>query len=397
MGKHEPSNIAGGRERSSHGYVLSARSALTLWLPKNDMKQARSLSDLLGLIALANVVIIAQWRGGPRQRQAVGMVKPQSSTSTGTHADSQTGKGADAPTKIPPRGWFQIFKRTALQVGANELLAQAAGVTFYGLLSIFPAIAATVSLYGLVADPSTISEHLDTLAGVIPGGGMDIITDQVRRLTQNPSSALSFGAIVGVLTALWSANAGSKALFSALNAVYEEKEKRNFFVLTAASLAFTVGAVAFLVVALGVMVVLPLVLDLVGLKTAFTTVLQIARWPAIVVTIAIFLACLYRFGPSRAEPRWRWVTWGSAVASIGWIALSGGFSWYVGHFGSYNKTYGSLGAAVGFMTWIWLSTTVVLVGAQLNAEIENQTERDTTVGSPKPIGSRGARKADTVA
>ena len=196
------------------------------------------------------------------------------------------------------------------------------------------------------------------------------------------------------LTALWSANQGSKALFSALNVAYGQKERRSFSILTSASLAFTVGAVVFILLAIGAVVVLRLALQFIGLTQGADTLLRVIRWPAILVVNALFLACLYRFGPSRTKPQWRWVTWGSAFAAVAWIILSGGFSWYVEHFGSYNKTYGSLGAAVGFMTWIWLSTTVMLVGAQLNAEAEHQTGQDATVGDARPLGSRGATKAD---
>ena len=359
------------------------------------MNERRRLADLLGAIVLANTVVTLQWiKSNPATGRQDSVAPKETAV---LKADEADGRDASTPSDIPARGWWKIVRRTISQVSANELLAQAAGVTFYGILSIFPAIAATVSLYGLIADPKTISEHLDTLGGFVPGGGMEIITDQVKRLTQNPTDKLGFGLLFGVATAIWSANQGSKALLSALNVVYGEKEKRGFFSLTSTSLAFTLGAVVFVLLALSAVVILPLALEFIGLGKGADELLRIGRWPAILIVIAAFLACLYRFGPSRATARWRWVTWGSAFASVSWLVLSGGFSWYVEHFGSYNKTYGSLGAAVGFMTWIWLSTTVMLVGAQLNAEAEHQTGRDTTTGDPKSLGTRGARKADTVA
>lgn len=311
--------------------------------------------------------------------------------------DENKGQIADSPAAIPPRGWRDILKRTFTKISENNLLSQAAGVTFYALLAIFPAIAALVSLYGLIADPKTISDHLDTLAGFVPGGGMDLIKDQVTRLTANSSSSLGFGFALGLLTAIWSANQGSKALFSALNAVHAEKEKRGFIRLTLVTLAFTAGALIFLLLSLGVVVVLPVVLNFFGFGGDADLLLRIARWPAILVVVGVFLACLYRFGPSRQEPKWRWVSPGSASAAVAWLVLSVGFSWYVAHFGSYNKTYGSLGAAVGFMTWIWLSTTVMLIGAQINAEAEHQTFRDTTKGASRARGQRGAKMADEMA
>jgi membrane protein len=322
--------------------------------------------------------------------------KTQASSSASVQ-DAAPGLGATTPAEIPPRGWWDIAKRTAAMFAENELMAEAAGVTFYALLAIFPAIAAMISLYGLFADPKTISDHLDTAAGFLPGGGMDIINEQVHRLTQNPASSLGFGAILGIATALWSANQGSKAVFSALNNVYDEKEKRGFFKLTAVTLAFTAGALVFLLVVMGAVVILPIALNFIGLAGSTDLLVRIARWPAVLVLLAVFLAVLYRLGPSREAAKWRWISWGSAFAALTWIGLSIGFSWYVTHFGSYNKTYGSLGAVVGFMTWIWLSTTVILIGAQLNAEMEVQTEKDTTVGRDKPLGARGAVQANRVA
>jgi membrane protein len=280
-----------------------------------------------------------------------------------------------SPADIPPRGWWQIIKRTVFQIGNNELMSQAAAVTFYGLLGIFPAVTAMVSLYGLLADPQVIADHLNALAGVIPGGGMDIISDQVKHLVQSPPGKLGVGALIGLATAIWSANQGSKAFFSALNAVYGEKERRSFIMLTAQSLAFTVGAMIFILLALLVVIGIPVILSFVGLKQDTNQFLVLARWPLILVVTGFFLACLYRFGPSRAKPKWRWVTWGSVLAALAWLGLSAGFSWYVEHFGNYNKTYGSLGAVIGFMTWIWLSATVMLIGAQLNAEMEVQRRR----------------------
>ena len=273
-------------------------------------------------------------------------------------APGARGADATAPQEIPPRGWFEIAKRTAKKFSENELMSEAASVTFFALLSLFPAITALISIFGLFADPATIRDHLADAAGIIPSGGMEIIEEQVKRLTQTPSSGLSFGAAFGVLTALWSANQGSKAMLSALNDVYGEKEKRGFVRLTATSLAFTIGGVIGLLVALGAILMLPLAFGALGLGGAYAFAIRVARWPIIALAIIGALAVLYRFGPSRNLAKWRWVTWGGAIGAVGWLALSLGFSWYVEHFGSYNKTYGSLGAIVGFMTWIWLSSTV---------------------------------------
>ena len=359
----------------------------------------RKKRSLLSLAAFAASFLLALRRSDRRSRTSLAALKPQGTAAYGKTArpNRAYGQDADSPKDIPPRGWWSIAKRTAKKFSENELMSEAASVTFFALLSLFPAITAIVSIYGLFTNGSTIEAHLDSASGLIPSGGMDIIRDQVRRLTQSPSAGLSFGAVFGVLAALWSANQGTKAMFSALNDVYGEREQRGFVRVTATSLAFTAAGVVVLLLGLGLIVVLPLVFDAIGISSVTDVIVQIARWPAILLVIVVALAVLYRYGPSRRLARWRWVTWGSAIAAIAWVGLSAGFSWYVEHFGSYNKTYGSLGAIIGFMTWIWLSSTVLLLGAQINAEMETQTARDSTVGGDKPRGTRGAASADAVA
>jgi membrane protein len=307
------------------------------------------------------------------------------------------GHAAAHPAEIPPQGWWSILKRTLSQASDDRLLAEAAGVTFYTLLALFPAIAALVSLYGMVADRATIGEHLQLLSGIIPGGGMELIEEQVQRVASRPGSTLGFGALAGLAVSLWSANQATKAMFDALNVIYEEKEKRGFIRLTLTSLLFTLCGIVFALLALAAVVVLPVVLNLVGFGNRLDWILRLARWPLLLVAIGFALSCLYRWGPSRAKARWRWVSWGSGVAAVLWLAASLGFSWYVENFGSYNETYGSLGAVIGFMTWIWISAAVVLLGGELNAEMEHQTARDTTTGPEQPMGTRDARMADTVA
>ena len=309
------------------------------------------------------------------------------------------GKGQDAakPSDIPARGWWEIAKRVVAQVSSDRLLTEAAGVTFYALLALFPALAALISLYGLVADPHTVSEHLASLEGIMPGGGMEIIKEQVANLTSGPPKALGFGVLFGLATSLWSANQGTKALFDALNVVNDETESRGFLRKTAVTLAFTFGGLVFVVLAMTAIVVVPVVLNFVGLGGVADALVRAARWPLLLAAIGLLLALVYRYGPSREKAKWRWVSWGSAFAAVSWVVGSAVFSWYVSNFGSYNKTYGSLGAAIGFMTWIWISTTIVLVGGELNAELEHQTARDTTTGPEASRGARGAAKADTVA
>jgi membrane protein len=270
----------------------------------------------------------------------------------------------------------------------------AAGVTFYALLALFPAIAAFVSIYGLFADPSQIANQLDTLAGILPGGGMEIIRDQLTRVASQSNGSLTLGVIIGLLVSLWSANGGIKALFDALNVVYGEQEQRSFLRLNATSLTFTLAMLCFAIVAIAAIVAVPVILN--ALPDVLGTVVNWARWPVMAALIAVMLALIYRYGPNRDKPQWRWITWGSAFAAVGWLVFSAAFSFYAANFGTFNKTYGSLGAVIGFMLWIWLSVTVILLGGKLNAEIEHQTARDTTEGEPEPLGKRGARMADTI-
>jgi membrane protein len=303
---------------------------------------------------------------------------------------------AATPSAIPARGWKDILLRVYSNIGDDRVMLVAAGVTFYAQLAIFPAIAALVALYGLFADPSHIAAQVDKLAGVLPSGALDVLRDQLNRVAAQGSSKLGVAFIVGLAVSLWSANAGLKSIFDALNLVYDEDEKRGFIKLNLVSLCCTVAAIAFVLVAIGAIVALPAVFSSTATNNAASVAGRIARWPILFVIVGLALAFVYRYGPSRSTPRWRWITWGSAFAAVGWIAVSVLFSFYTANFANYNKTYGSLGAVIGFMIWIWLSTTVILIGAEIDAEMEHQTARDTTLGPAKPLGARGARLADRV-
>lgn len=328
----------------------------------------------------------------PKHRDAKRDASPAGLTTEG----GERGRHATSPTEIPARGWKDILWRVYRNIGEHRILALAAGMTYYSILAIFPAIAALVAIYGLFADPSSITRHLDAVSGFIPGGAVDVARDQLTRVATKGDRSLGFTFAIGLAISLWSANAAMKSLFDTLNIVYGEQEKRGFFKLNAMSLGFTIGGILFVIVALGGVVVIPVLLQYVGLSKAADLLIRIGRWPALFVALSFGLSCIYRFGPSREAPRWRWITWGSAAATLLWLAASGLFSFYAANFGTFNQTYGSLGAVVGFMTWLWISAIVILLGAELNAEMEHQTARDTTTGKPKPLGARGAKMADTV-
>jgi membrane protein len=306
------------------------------------------------------------------------------------------GRRATAPWEIPGAGWKDVLWRVYASVNDNRLLAVAAGVVFYSLLAIFPAVAAFVSLYGLIADASTIDAHLSLASGIFPAGAVDILHEQIGKLAAKSDAKLSLGFVTGLCIALWSANAGMKAIIDALNVVYDEKEKRSFVKLNLVSLLFTLVAIVSLMIALAAVVIAPIVFSVVGLSSLFGFAIIFLRWPLLLVLATTALAAIYRYGPSRREARWQWLSVGSVAAALGWLVSSVLFSWYIASFGAYNATYGSLGAAVGMMMWMWISAIVILLGAQLNAEIEHQTARDSTVGVEKPLGQRGAVMADTV-
>ena len=262
-------------------------------------------------------------------------------------------------------------------IGQHRVVSIAAGVTFFALLAIFPAIAALVSIYGIFADPGTIRVHLDDLSSVLPSGAIEVIGEQLTRVASGGKSTLGAAFLFTLGLSLWSANAGMKALFDALNIVYDTQERRSLMKLNLVSLAFTGCALLVLLVAIAVIVVLPVALDYAGLQSLGGTIAMVARWPGLYAIVALGLVIIYRYGPDRDRGQWRWITWGSGLAAALWIVVSILFSWYAANFGAYNKTYGSLGAVVGFMTWMWISCMVILAGAEVDAAMMERLDRGT--------------------
>ena len=267
------------------------------------------------------------------------------------------------------RFWRHVLYRVYEQITEDRLLSLAAGVVFYALLALFPAITALVSSYALYADPGTISKHLATLQNVMPAGSYRIVQEQINHIISGSTGGLSLAFCVSLAIALWSANTGLKAIIDALNVVYGVKEQRSFVRLNAVSLVMTVGAIAGLLLALAAVVVVPIVLSYLPFGGASAAIIAWLRWPALMLLLMIGLALLYRFGPNCEHPRWQWFSSGSVFAALAWLAGSLALSWYLGNFADYNATYGSLGAGIGLMMWLWISAIVVLVGAELNSEI----------------------------
>lgn len=310
---------------------------------------------------------------------------------------SDRGRKATGPSEIPPAGWKDILWRVYAEISDDRVMLVAAGVTYYLLLAMVPALSAFVSVFGLFADPSTIQQQVTNLSAVVPGGGMQIIGDQLERLAQQDSATLGFTFVISLLVALWSANAGMKSLFEAMNVAYDEPETRGFFKLTLISLAFTIAAVGAAVLFLGVVLVVPVILNAIGLGQGVEWLIRIGSYVGMAILVSLGIAALYRWGPSRESAQWKWISPGVLLTMVLVVITSVLFSWYAANFGSYNATYGSLGALIGFMTWIWLSTTILIVGGELNSEMEHQTARDSTTGEPRPMGMRGAKFADHVA
>lgn len=266
--------------------------------------------------------------------------------------------------------WKQILYRTYVEFTEDRLLSVAAGVVFYGLLALFPAITALVSCYALFADPATIGSHLDMLRSVMPQGAFGVVDQQITRIASSATGELSVTFFISLAFALWSANAGLKAIIDALNIVYDVSEERSFIRLNLVSLAMTACTIVGLLLAIAAVVAVPIVLSFLPLGSWAASIVAWLRWPALIVLVIVGFAALYRFGPNRPEPRWEWLTPGAVFAALAWIAGSALLSWYLSNFADYNATYGSLGAAIGLMMWLWMSAIVVLLGAEINSVIE---------------------------
>lgn len=305
------------------------------------------------------------------------------------------GRRAAAPIAIPWRGWKDIAYRLFIGFNENRVLLTAAGVAYFLLFALVPSLSLFVSLYGLANDPAGVVDQLILLEGIVPAGGLDIIGEQLMRLTSQDSGELGLALVISLVAALWGASAGIKALFDAMNVVYGEQEKRNIFHIHLLALAFIFGGLVMLVLMLAVMLVVPALLQILALGR-YEWMVRAGAYLLMLLSLLVALSAIYRWGPSRAKAKWRWITPGSLFGTVGIMLMSAGYSWYAANFSNFNATYGSLGALIGFLTWIWLSVTIVILGGALNSEIEHQTTVDSTTGEPRPMGTRGAYVADTV-
>ena len=341
-------------------------------------------------------VVTTLWRRSLRAAPRSDLdLEPQATPEVFEAAEPGRGRLAGSPYHIPLRGWRDILWRTFKEIERDRLPAVAGGVTFYSLLALFPAIGVFVSLYGIFADFEAMHAQMYEMSKVIPSEVVNIIGDQMLLLASRPQASLSVAFLVSLLLSLWTANAGMKALFDGLNIAYGERDKRTFVKRTALTYGFTFAALVFLVVMTAILVAAPVALARVGLYELAVIWVPL-RWMILVAMAAAAFSFIYRFAPCRASPRWRWVTIGGTFAACLWLGGSLIFSWYINNIAHFDVTYGALGAVIGFMMWIWFSVMVVLIGAELNAEIEHQTARDSTTGPELPLGARGAVMADNV-
>lgn len=314
----------------------------------------------------------------------------------GDSADPARGRDAGGPAAIPWRGWRDILIRVKNEAVDDNLDIVAAGVAFYAMLALFPAITAVVSLYGLIADPATIREHAGIVSAFLPTEAGALVTGQLDDLTRAENEGLTLAAVFGLAITFWSASRGIRSMTTALNIVYEQPVERGFIKENALALGLSLGAILLVFAWIGIMLLIPVLIEWFAFGAWTGEVLNLLRWPLLAALFLLALGVLYRLGPNRRSPQWRWVSVGAIVSLILWIAASLGFAWYVSNFASYNETYGSIGAIIVLLLWFYISVYVVLIGAELNAEIEHQTSIDSTVGPDRPMGERGAHMADTV-
>ena len=365
-------------------------------MPEETPKKALAKLPLRAAPWLAVLALAALWPRRKKSAEPAPPVAPRVLTPADFEAaEPGRGRSADAPWQIPALGWKDIFWRTYREMGKDRLGALSGGVTFPLLLATFPALAAFASLYGMIFDVAAVERQLGHLSAIFPHDVVSLLGGQMVRLAAQRPFASTAAFAISTLISVWSANAGMKALFDGLNIIYDETEKRDYLRRTLVTYGATLAALAFLTVVTAIMVATPMMLRAAGFRH-FSFWWGPFRWLVVYLVVALGFTLIYRFGPSRSHARWRWVVGGGSTAALMWMIGSLCFSWYINNFTHLGVTYGSLGAMVAFMLWVWFSVMVLLTGAEFNSEIEHQTACDTTVGPPKAIGMRGAAIADSV-
>ncbi|NND03040.1 MAG: YihY/virulence factor BrkB family protein [Acidimicrobiia bacterium] len=343
--------------------------------------------------AAGAAVIFAAFRATSTRESGNG--EPEPIDTVARFADGR-GRNADKPSDLPVAGWKDVLMRVGKEMKEDNLTTVAAAMTYYGLLALFPALIAIVSLYALIADPAAVESQLDGIASILPEGAASLVTTQLQEIVAGASSTLGIGFAISILATLWTVSSGVSALIKAINLAYDEDESRNLVKLRLLALAFTVGIIVFVVAAVFTITALPAALESLGFSATAVSWVVWLRWLGLAVAMMAGLTLFYRWAPNRDPAEWRWVSWGAVVATVIWLLASFGLNFYVANFGSYNETYGALGGVVVLLLWIFVSALIVLLGAELDAELEAQTTHDTTVGHSQPMGKRDAVKADNL-
>ncbi len=315
---------------------------------------------------------------------------------TKSAVDDRYGKTADDPRKVPLRGWWEVIKRVVDQVTQDHVPVVAAGVAFFSFLSIFPAIAGFVILYGLVADPATVTSQLEPVRDLVPKEVFYLLSAQLQQVSGAAGGTLGFGLLLSLSLAIWSSAKGSSALLSAMDIAYNEPHREGLIRPRLTALGFTIAGLAFAVAAVGLLGVVPAAVALMSVPEPFAGIVLGVRWVLLAGIVLVGLGLLYRYGPNRRSPQFRWVTPGSILATAVWMAASWGFSFYVSNVSDYNETFGTLGAVVILLLWLYISAYIICLGAELNSELEHHTDADTTVGRWRPMGERRAYVADNI-
>lgn len=310
--------------------------------------------------------------------------------------EADRGREAEKPGEIPAKGWKDTLLRVKKEISDDKVSMLAASMSYYALLACVPALTSMVLLYAWFSDPAEISQHISGISRFLPAEATQIIHDQLSSLATKAPTTLGLSAIGTLLFSLWSASKGSTSVIEAMNIIYDEKECRGFFKRTLMALGFTLLGTVLSIVAVFVVVAMPVITSIFNFVPMFEILSQAAGWVVLLLIFSFYLSCVYRFGPCRQKAKWKWVSRGSLFASVLWAITSALFAWYASNFGNFNKTYGSLGAVVVLMTWFWISSFIILIGGEINSELEHQTKKDTTTGPAKPLGARGAYMADTV-
>lgn len=307
------------------------------------------------------------------------------------------GHQAERPTEIPKAGWKDVSKRVMSQLSSDNIDIVSAGVAFYFFLAIFPALVAIISVYGLVNDPAQVEQQLEAVTGALPEQAHQMLTERLKSIAGQSGGTLGWSVVLSILVSLWSANKGTKSLFEGINIAYDEKNERSFIQENTLTMIFTIGGMIIGIIGVALVVAFPALVGNLGLPDTLQTVISWARWPLLGLILIFTLALIYKYAPARDNPQFKWVSWGAVVAAVLWIGGSLLFSWYVNNFGSYEETYGSVAAVIILLLWFNLTSYVILLGAEINSELEHQTTKDTTIGETKPMGERNAYHADHVA